>query len=229
VVVVGASIAVEALVHYRWPTTALQKRASFDPVSSSLVGLLIGQFALGVLGVLVMSAEYRTGTIRASLTAAPRRLLVLLAKVLVFGVVALTVAEIVSFCAFFVGQALLGSVPHATLTTPGALRAVVGGGLFAGMLGVFALALAAVIRHTAGAISAFVGILLVLPIVVAALPSSVGNPIMRYLPAQMGGNMLRRTVEAGSFSPWVGFAIFCGYTVALFVVAGVLLLRRDAA
>ena len=104
-----------------WATTSPGNRLGFDPISTSLIGVFIGQFAIGVLGVLVMSGEYGTGTIRATFAAAPRRPLVLVAKVIVFGVVALVVAEVVSFLAFFIGQALLTApAPHATLGSPGA-------------------------------------------------------------------------------------------------------------
>src|ERR1700683_5081162 len=93
-------------------------RASFDPTSTSLTALLFCQLAIGVLGVLVMSAEYGTGTIRATLSAAPKRPLVLMAKAAVFGAVALVVSEIVAFISFLVGQALLSApATHATLST----------------------------------------------------------------------------------------------------------------
>ena len=180
-VVVGIGISALATAETRshWATMSPGNRASFDPTSTSLTALLFCQLAIGVLGVLVMSAEYGTGTIRATFSAAPRRPLVLAAKVVVFGVVALVVAEIVAFVSFLVGQALLSApATHASLSTPGALRAVVGTGLYLGVIGLFALGLATIIRHTAGAISAFVGILLVLPIV-QALPNSLQFDIRR--------------------------------------------------
>jgi ABC-type transport system involved in multi-copper enzyme maturation permease subunit len=226
---IGVSIAVTAYTRAHWASMSPGDRANFDPVSSSLIGVFIGQLAIGVLGVLVMSAEYGTGTIRATLSATPRRLLVLATKILVFGAVALVVAEVVSFGAFFIGQALLSApATHATLATPGALRAVAGSGLFIAVLGLFSLGLATVIRHTAGAISAFVGIVLVLPLIVQALPFSLQQDIRRYLPAQISANLISNHVGPESFSPWVGFAIFCGYTAVLLVISGVLLLRRDA-
>jgi ABC-2 type transport system permease protein len=168
-VVVGIGISALATAETRahWATMSPGNRLSFDPTSTSLTALLFCQLAIGVLGVLVMSAEYGTGTIRATFSAAPRRPLVLAAKAAVFGLVALVVAEVVAFASFLVGQALLSApATHATLSTPGALRAVVGTGLYLGVIGLFALGLATIIRHTAGAISAFVGILLVLPIIV---------------------------------------------------------------
>lgn len=231
-VVVGIGISALATAETRahWATMSPGNRASFDPTSTSLTALLFCQLAIGVLGVLVMSAEYGTGTIRATFSAAPRRPLVLAAKVIVFGVVALVVAELVAFVSFLVGQALLSApATHASLSTPGALRAVVGTGLYLGVIGLFALGLATIIRHTAGAISTFVGILLVLPIIVEALPDSLQFDIRRFLPLQIGGVMMSvNGGESHSFGPWSGFLVLCVYAAAALVIGGVLLVRRDA-
>ncbi len=216
-----------------------------DPTRRSLIGIFLGQLIFGVLGVLVMSAEYGTGTIRATLSAVPRRPVVLGAKIVVFGAVAVVVSEILTFTAFTVGQAILSAkhalgtlavvtqrahqlgvsvrikVPHnvqaalssgsASLGQPGVLRAVVGAGLYLAVLGLLALGLATIIRHTAGAISAFVGVVLVLPLIVQALPASISNAIARYLPANIGASMFSTHGVpdgiANAFSPWTGFAI----------------------
>ena len=233
-----------------------------DPTRRSLVGIFLGQLIFGVLGVLVMSAEYGTGTIRATLSAVPRRPVVLTAKVLVFGAVAVVVSEILAFSAFAVGQAILtakhavGSkaaavqraqqfgvkIPHniqavlstgsASLGQPGVLRAVVGAGLYLTVLGLLALGLATIIRHTAGAISAFVGVVLVLPLIVQALPTSISNAVARYLPANIGFVMFsteRVPDRIGyAFSPWTGFAILVLYTVVILGIGCWVLVRRDA-
>lgn len=204
----------------------------FDPTSLSLIGTFIAEFAIGVLGVLVMSAEYSTGTIRAVLSAAPRRLDVLLAKILVFTAVAVVVAEFVAFASFFLGQALLTSPAiHATLSSPGALRAVVGCGLYVATLGLLGLGLATIIRHSAGAISCFVGILLVLPLIVQALPSSLAMDVRKFLPDRIGAAMITTNGgfnNTGAFSPWVGLLLLVGYAVAVNVIGAILLARRDA-
>ena len=170
----GVSAIATAETRAHWSTESPASIHGFDPTALSLIGVFIAQFAIGVLGVLVMSAEYSTGTVRAVFAAAPRRGNVLLAKILVFATLAIVVAEFVSFASFFLGQALLSSPAiHATLSSPGALRAVVGSGLYIAALGLLGLGLASIIRHSAGAISAFVGILLILPLVIEALPSSI--------------------------------------------------------
>src|SRR5579872_4324776 len=209
-------------------------RLFFDPTSVSLTGYFVGQLALGVLGVLTVSAEYGTGSIRSTFAAIPRRPLVLLAKVLVFGAVALVVAEVVSFAAFFIGQALLsGSAPTASLAQPGVVRAVAGGGLYLTVLGLLALGLAAIIRHTAAAITTFVGVLLIVPLVVSAFPASIGHPIGKYLPLVMGEAMTATTPRGAhadflpSFAPWTGFALLCAYAAGALVIGGIAMVRRD--
>lgn len=229
VIGIGVSIIATAETRAHWSTMSPGSRLGFDPISTSLAGVFFSQLTIGVLGVLAMSAEYGTGTIRATLAAAPRRPLVLAAKAAVFGAVALVVAEIVAFVSFFLGQALLTSpATHATLSTPGALRAVFGTGCYLCVIGLIGLGLATIVRHTAGAISAFVGILLVLPIIVAVLPSSLNNAISRYLPDQIGATMISRVPGNDVFSPWVGFLVLCGYAVAIFAIGGALFVRRDA-
>ncbi len=233
-----------------------------DPTRRSLIGIFLGQLIFGVLGVLVMSAEYGTGTIRATLSAVPRRPVVLAAKVLVFGAVAVVVSEIFTFTAFAVGQAILSAkhavsssaavaqrahqlgvkVPHniqaalssgsASLGQPGVLRAVVAAGLYLAVLGLFALGLATIIRHTAGAISAFVGVVLVLPLIVEALPMSISNAVARYLPANIGLVMFSTNGVPDrvgpAFSPWTGFALLVLYTVVALGLGCWVLVRRDA-
>ncbi len=117
---IGISALATAETRAHWtPSNAV----GFDPISTSLIGVFVGQFTIGVLGVLAMSAEYGTGTIRATFSVAPRRPLVLAAKAVVFGTVALIVSEVVAFLSFLLGQALLSAPAiHATLSSPGALR-----------------------------------------------------------------------------------------------------------
>jgi ABC-2 type transport system permease protein len=229
VVGIGISALATGEVRSHWATMPLPTRLSFDPTRTSLTPLLFCQLAIGVLGVLVMSAEYGTGTIRATFSAAPRRLHVLVAKVVAFGVVTLVVSEITAFLSFFVGQAMLTApARHAALSTPGTLRAVAGTGLYLCAIGLFALGLATIIRHTAGAISAFVGILLVLPIIVQALPQSIQQDVQRFLPLRIGAVMMTPAATMShSFTAWSGFLVLCVYALVMLMAGGALLVRRD--
>ena len=227
----GVSAIASSVTRSHWSSQSASSRASFDPTSLSLTGVFVAQLIIGVLGVMVMSGEYGTGTIRATLSAAPRRPLVLLAKVAVFGIVALVVALVTSFLAFFIGQTLLSApAVHATLSTPGALREVVGTGLFIGLIGIFSLGLATIIRHTAGAISTFVAILLVVPNILRAFPNSVFNDAIRYFPSRIGAAFLssNQGPPRNAFSPWIGLLVMAAYTVALLILGAVVMVRRDA-
>ncbi|HTT86788.1 MAG TPA: hypothetical protein VMF60_05445, partial [Acidimicrobiales bacterium] len=130
---------------------------------------------------------------------------------------------------YFLGQALLTSpTPHTTLANPQALRQVVFAGLYLTVLGLFALGLATIIRHTAGAISAFVACLLVLPIILQAMPASIQQHLRHLLPDQIGNSMTAAQVHGAMWSPWASFALLCTYAAGALVVGGVLLARRDA-
>jgi ABC-2 type transport system permease protein len=226
----GVSAIATAETRAHWSSMSISDRMGFDPISTSLIGIFIAQFSIGVLGVMAMSGEYASGTIRSTFTAAPHRLRVLAAKVLVFSVLALVISEIVSFASFFLGQALLTSpAAHATLSSPGALRAVAGCGLYVALLGIMALGLATMVRYTAAALSTFVGILLIAPLVVQALPSNLAFDIRRFLPDRIGVQIINvHSSFPGAFSPWVGMAILAGYAVAANVIGAILLMRRDA-
>ena len=227
----------------QWGTAAgAAERPLFDPTVTSLLGLLVGQLAIGVLGVLVVSAEHASGMIRSTLAAVPRRGAVLAAKAVVFTAVALVVGECSSFAAFGLGQWLLaGRAPHATLANVVALRSVVGGGLYLAVLGLLALGIATVIRHTAGSISAYVSILFVLPLIVQVLPASIENAIDRFVPANIWAVLVAvrpgRQVSFGTpgsgvptatlFGPWEGFAVLCAYATVTLAVGAWLFTRRD--
>src|SRR5439155_15273427 len=126
----------------------------FDPTQRSLGGLYISQLIIAVLGALTITSEYSTGMIRTSLTAMPRRGVVFTAKAIVFALMALVTGMITSFCAFFLGQALMsGKHINATLSQPNVLRAVIGGALFLTVCGMLAFGIGMILRHTAGAIT----------------------------------------------------------------------------
>jgi ABC-2 type transport system permease protein len=229
VVTIGIGAIAAATQASQFPNISPIARLTFDPTAISLAGLLFGQLAIGVLGVLVMSGEYHTGTIRATFAATPRRLEVVLAKVVVFGAVALVFGEVVSLVAFEVGQVILsGSAPHASLGEPAALRAVLGGGLYLAALALLALGLSSCLRHTAGAITAYVAVLLVLPIIVNVLPTSIGLAVGKFLPANIGVTMISTLPRVNELPPFVGLALLFGYAVVALVLGTAVVVRSDA-
>lgn len=202
-----------------------------DPASFILgTGLAFGQLAIAVLGVLVMTTEYSTGVVRASLLAVPRRLHMLVAKCVVFAVLVFVVTEVVSFCSFFIGAAIVHPETTVSLSQPDVTRAVIGTGLYLTVLGLFALAIGSLIRHTAGAIAAVIGLVLVIGPILNLLDSyDWGRHVHDWFPTVAGGYIV--AVHQASdqvLSPWQGFAVFCGWTALLLIIGGYLLRRRDA-
>jgi len=197
--------------------------------AQSLFGLILGQLVIAVLGALTITSEYSTGMMRTSLTVMPRRGVSLAAKAVVFGTIALVVGLITSFVSYFVGQAIL-STQHinSSIGQPGVLRAVIGGGLFLAVCGLLSFGLGAILRHTAGAITASIGLLFVLFILSGFLPYNWAVHIDKWIPFNAGGAIWENQSGTAMFSPWAGFAVFCGYA-AIALVAGLLLFRkRDA-
>lgn len=115
-----------------YATMTAADRLTFDPLADSLRGYLLAQVTLGLLGGLVITAEYGTRTIVSTLTAVPHRRRVLAAKATVLTVITLLAGELVTFSSFFAGQSALAGAgaPHTDLTDPVAVRAVLGGGLY---------------------------------------------------------------------------------------------------
>ncbi len=234
VITVGLTAGLTALIVANWnnPGGSDNGHAAIllDPVGFILgTGIFLGQLTICVLGALVMTTEYSSGMIRASLLAVPKRLPMLVAKAAVFSAILIVLAEIVSFCSFFAGSTLLHSKAVVALSDPGVTRAVVGAGLYLTVLGLFAMAIGGLIRHTAGAIATVIGVVLVLPILAGLLPGSWGAHIDAYLPEQAGSLIYGAHPRLGALlSPWEGFGVFCLWTAVLLVAAGFLLERRDA-
>jgi ABC-2 type transport system permease protein len=229
VLCVGLGAAIAAGTMSRWDRLPRAEHLSFEPASRSLAGLFLGQLVIGVLGALVMSAEYSTGTIRATLTASPQRVTVLMVKTVVFAAVAFVVSLVTCFAAFWVAQSIYTEKQvQTTLGAPGVLRVVIGGALYLTAVGLLGIGLAAIVRHTAGAISTLFGLLLVLPILARFLPSDWAADVDKYLPSSAGSGIFTLHPDPGSLAPWTGFALFCGYALLALVLGAVVLRRRDA-
>ncbi|HET9731664.1 MAG TPA: ABC transporter permease subunit [Acidimicrobiales bacterium] len=224
---VGIGLLVCWSTNARWDHMDPIERLTFDPVFRSLVGIEIAQLVIGVLGVLVITGEYGTGMIRSSLAAVPARLPVLWGKLLVYGAVVLVWAMVASFASFYGGQALLG-VHGTTIDGPGVLRAVIGAGLYLAVVALFAVGLGFVVRNTAGGIAVLFALLLVLPGIVHALPSSWQHHVLPYLPSQAGGSVFSLRRDADTLSPWTGFGVFVAWAAAAVAAGAAMLVRRDA-
>jgi len=207
-----------------------------DLTNNVLAGVVPGLLLIGVLGVLVMTSEYTSGMIRATLAAAPRRPLLLAAKAAVFGAVSLVAGEAASFLAFLAGRAAFRhGISAPALSQPGVLRAVLLGGASYCLIGLLGLGLGAIIRHTAAAIAVLAGgVYLIAQFIGAAI-----HALAAYMPILIIGNSLTTTkpqlceglaaAQCPHFlPPWAGLAVLSLYAAVALAVGCWLLVRRDA-
>ncbi len=227
---IAAMIVIGLVVGY---TTSTGDWAGFDAedklASSPVRGFLLTQLIIGVLGVLFVTGEYATGMIRSTFAAVPRRLSVLGAKTAVFGVVALVAMTLASFAAFYGAQIFLGPDGHgSSLSDPGALRAVAGVGVYLMLIGLLGGALGWIVRSTAGAISALVAILLIVPVLIGFLPGSVSSSILKFMPSNAGESFLTSVRVPDTLAPWTGIGVLALWVVVTLTVAVLTVRRRDA-
>jgi ABC-2 type transport system permease protein len=232
VLALGFTTLITAVISSQWDKTdvAQQRELIADPTRTILgAGFQFSQLAVCVLGVLVIANEYSSGTIRASLLAVPRRTPVLAAKALVFAVLVFVVGELAAFPSFLIGAAILHTHAPVGLGDPGVLRAVIGAGLYLCVLGVFAIAIGALVRNAAGGITGIIGFVLVLAPLAQLLPGSAGKHVHAYLPSEAGSLIASpRQAADDLLSPWQGFGVFCLWTAALLLIAMYAMKRRDA-
>jgi ABC-2 type transport system permease protein len=210
------------------------RNAAGDLTNNALAGIVPALLLTGVLGVLTMTSEYSSGLIRTTLTAIPRRGLLLAAKAAVFGVVALAAGEAAAFISFFAGGAALRhGIAAPTLGQPGVLRAVLLAGTGFCLIGLFGLGLGAIIRHSGAAIAVLVGGVYVAPSLIGA----VAHQVAAYTPIFIIGNSLSTTkpTSCGTgasacpqfLSAWAGLGILALYAAAALGLGWWLLARRD--
>jgi len=206
--------------------------ASFNAAGFPFNALFLAQLAIGVLGVLIITTEYSSGMIRTTFTAVPQRGLVLAVKAVIFACVTLVVSALTTFVTFFASQAILnrGTVKYGvSLSSPHALRIVIGAALYLTVCALLGVALGALLRSTAAAITALAGLLFILPIMMNFLPVSWHrDAIAQWLPSNAGMQIIEKVTQPLQFSPWVGLAVFAGWVVLAFAAGLVLLRRRDA-
>jgi hypothetical protein len=200
------------------------ERANRHPLDIAFVGVLIAQIVIAVLGVL-----FSTGSIRSTMTAVPKRLPVLWAKLLDFALVSLALMVPAVLISFFSTQAIFDTIPQLQISfsAPGVARCVLMGAVYVTMAGIFALALGAIVRNTAGGISTFVAIFFVIPPFLNLLPTSWNNAISQYLPQDAGSQMYALQHADHTLTPLAGGLVLAGYCAVAIAIAAVLLRRRD--
>lgn len=200
-------------------------------VETSLFGVDLAALIIGIYGVLLMTGEYGTGQIRASLAAVPKRLPVLWAKAIVLVAVVGPLMLAAIFGAFLLGQELAGDV-GVDVSEPGIVRALFGATGYLVGVGLLGLGIGVVLRNLVLGVTVYIGgLMMVPPILTAAIPDDAGERIGKYTPMFAGGAMY--SIDGGGgpipyLKPGPGALVFSVYIVVLVLAGALLLRRRDA-
>lgn len=229
-VTVAVSVAVAAATHQ-------SSAGGQDPTKLALAGIDLGQAVVAVLAVLAVSDEYGTGMIRVTLTAVPRRLVLLAAKaVSVAGLTVVAAVLAVAGC-LLAGRLMLPAAgldpAHGyalvSIMHGATLRAAIGSALYLVLVAVLGLGLATAVRDTAVSIGAVLGLLYLPPI----LAQVASDPLRRHLQQiapMTAGLAIQATTNLGSLpiAPWAGLGVLAAWAAASLLCGGLLLRLRDA-
>jgi ABC-type transport system involved in multi-copper enzyme maturation permease subunit len=213
-------------------------------IGQSLAGAFLGLIVIVVVAAMFFSTEYRRGLIRTTLAATPRRGAVLAAKAVVIGAVAFVTGLVAAVVSIGVGVPKEENSGQVLLTAPvlTEVRVIVGTAAMLAVAAVFAVALGAILRRSAAAITIAV-VTVVMPFLLTVLnvvPAGVGDWLLRLTPA--AGLAIEQSIPRYSqvttvtspvqgyypLSPYAGFAVLCLWAAAALALALVMLRRRDA-
>ncbi|MEU3374950.1 ABC transporter permease [Streptomyces sp. NPDC006711] len=227
-VAIGAALC--ALMRTQFDDLKPAERLTFDPTLISFSGMILGQLAMVVFGVLVVGTEYSSGMIRSSLAAVPRRATFLFSKVTVATALALVVGLVTSFLTFFLGQALLG--PHrTTIGEPHVLRAVIGAGLYMALIALFSMGVAAMLRSSMLSLGILMPFFFLVSQILSAVPGA--KDVARYFPDRAGSKIMQVVPDAmnsdpAPYGPWAGLGIMALWVIAALAGGYLVLRQRDA-
>lgn len=197
--------------------------ASFDPISAGFSGLRLGLIGLVIFGVMVVTSEYSSGTIRSSLAAVPRRGVFYTAKMLTGGLTALAVSAVAAVTSFLLAQVTMGD-ESVSLMDDGVLPALLGAVLYTTLLCLFSMGVAVLLRSSAITMGILVPLFFTISTILTNVPG-IGKAA-QFLPDQAGGLVLYQQVPEGYvLNAWSGLAVLAAWT-ACAVIAGYLALRR---
>ena len=167
--------------------------------------------------------------IRSTLAAVPKRVPVLLAKMIVFTAVTAVAMVLASLLAFLCAQALIAQYRTGySLADPGVLRVVLGTGLYLTLVGLLGGAIGWLVRSTPGALVTYFAVILVIPVIIGGVLGSFGRDLAQWLPGNAGASFIESIRHTPSLSPGVGLAVVVGWVAVLSGVAALQLRRRDA-
>lgn len=233
---VALSVALSAItaivIGATWDDASPSERADFDPISMPLIGALLSGILFTVLAVRAVTSEYASGMMRLTLTATPRRDRVLVAKVCAVSAITVAATAVAVLGMFLVGQAIFAAydLETASLGEGDALRLMLATLALTPVDAAIAIALAFLLRSTAGAITTLLAMTFAPAIFGSLLPQWVEDNVLDYLPAAAGGSITSSHLEdAGTYiAPGLAAVVLALWVVAFLGSAGVALVRRDA-
>jgi ABC-2 type transport system permease protein len=229
---IGITTLATAMFTSNWATLSPENRTAMQVDSIGLMlqpAVMFAQIVIAVFAVLVVTSEFSTRTITATMLAAPRRRSVIAAKLAVLLCVVIAVAEVIAFVSFFVGQAIVSRHVDVSLMDPGVLRAVLSYGLYLGIVAMLAFGVGLSLRHSAGAITTTIVGIIVLPILPSFIPGETGERLAAFMPASNASQGVLSTNPDISplVSSSVALAAFGCWAVVAVTAGMFLTVRRD--
>ncbi|XVQ83524.1 hypothetical protein ACQP2K_32545 [Microbispora siamensis] len=204
-------------------------RAAFDPTETAFRALVLVGVLVSAVGALTATSEYASGTMQVSITAVPRRGLLFAGKGAVVALTTLLTGPPLALLSFTLSQAALaaGGVPSVGINDPGVLGALLGAGLFTGLIGLYGMALGFLLRRSAGAVSLGT-FLLVVPGMAGLFPEAVGRWIVTWWPSAAGARIFAVHPGTEYLAPLAGAGVLAATVLVLLCAAVAVFRRRDA-
>ncbi len=232
---VALSVAVSAAVA---ATTHVSSAEQQDPTRVSLTGIDLGQAVVAVLAILVVSEEYGNGMIRVSLTATPRRVVLLAAKSINVAGVVLVAGLLTVVGCLLVGRYILPATgldaAHGyalvSLSHGSTLRAAVGSVIYLILIALMSLGIATAVRDTAVSIGVVLGVLYILPILAQLISNPTWHRRLEQIAPLMAGLAMQSTTDLASLPirPWAGLGVVAAWAGLALLIGGAVLCLRDA-
>ncbi|RFU85666.1 ABC transporter permease [Streptomyces triticagri] len=193
-----------------------------DLLFNAFYALNFAQIAAICFGATAVSSEYRDGALRVSLSAVPRRGLLYASKMTVIGALGIAAGILTAYASFAVGQAFMGEYAIG-LDEPGALRACTGGGIYLGLMALFAAGVTVLLRSGAGTLGLLIPFTLIVSFVIGDMSSTAAD----LLPDRAGQVVLYQDAPSG-IGPWQGLGISALWALAAVLAGWWAFRRRDA-
>lgn len=197
-------------------------RCGADATKLGLSGVQLGQAVVAMLAVQVLSGEYGTRMIAVTLTATPRRLVVLAAKAVTVTATVLVAGMVAVVSCVLVGGLHLSEGPT--------LRAVAGSVLYLALIGLLSLGIAAAVRDSAASLGVLLSLLYLFPIFTSVVTDPHLQRHLMQVAPMTAGLAIQATVglDGLPIQPWAGLGVLAAWAAAALLLGGQLLRVRDA-